>query len=61
MSQKEANKVNKVFRSIVFVVSFVIAIIAVEGNTGHLFTACLVFAFGCNLEVAKADEFDLRD
>ena len=60
MSQKEANEVNKTFRAMVYVASVVIAIVALIYNPGHLFTAALVFAFGCEAEIAKADEFDLR-
>lgn len=60
MSQKEANEVNKTFRAMVIVVAIVLAIVALFTNPGHLFTACLNYAFGCEAEIAKADEFDLR-
>lgn len=60
MSQKEANEVNKTFRTMVIVVAVVLGIVALFTNPGHLFTAGLVLAFGCEAEIAKADEFDLR-
>lgn len=60
MSRKEANEVNKTFRAMVIVVAIVLAIVALFTNPGHLFTACLIYAFGCEAEIAKADEFDLR-
>lgn len=60
MSQKEANEVNKTFRAMVIVVAIVLAIVALFTNPGHLFTACLIGAVGCEAEIAKADEFDLR-
>jgi chromate transport protein ChrA len=60
MSQKEANEVNKTFRAMVIVVAIVLAIVALFTNPGHLFTAGLIYAFGCEAEIAKADEFDLR-
>lgn len=60
MSQKEANEVNKTFRAMVIVVAIVLAIVALFTNPGHLFTASLIYAFGCEAEIAKADEFDLR-
>ena len=60
MSQKEANEVNKVFRTVVIVAAAVLGIAALIYNPGHLFTAGIVFAFGCEAEIAKADEFDLR-
>ena len=60
MSQKEANEVNKTFRTMVIVVAAVLAIVAIIYNPAHLFTASIVFAFGCEAEIAKADEFDLR-
>ena len=60
MSQKEANEVNKTFRAMVIVVAIVLAIVALIYNPAHLFTAGIIFAFGCEAEIAKADEFDLR-
>lgn len=60
MSQKEANEVNKTFRAMVIVFAAVLAIIALFTNPAHLFTAAIVFAVGCEAEIAKADEFDLR-
>lgn len=60
MSQKEANEVNKTFRAMVFVCAAVLAVVAIIYNPGHLFTACLVFAVGCEAKLVKADEFDLR-
>lgn len=60
MSQKEANEVNKTFRAMVILFAAVLAIVAIIYNPGHLFTAGLVFAFGLEAEIAKADEFDLR-
>ena len=61
MSQKEANEVNKVFRTVVIVAAAVLGIAALIYNPAHLFTAGIVFAFGCEAEIAKADEFDLRN
>ena len=61
MSQKEANKVNRTFRAMIIVCAAVLAIVAFVYNPAHLFTAGIVFAFGCEAEIAKADEFDLRD
>ena len=60
MSQKEANEVNKTFRTMVIVVAVVLGVAALIYNPGHLFTAGLILAFGCEAEIAKADEFDLR-
>ena len=60
MSQKEANEVNKTFRAMVIVVAIVFGIVALFKNPGHLFTAGLILAFGCEAEIVKADEFDLR-
>lgn len=60
MSQKEANKVNKTFRTMVIAVAVVLGVVALFTNPGHLFTACLIYAFGCEAEIAKADEFNLR-
>lgn len=60
MSQKEANEVNKAFRAMVIVAAIVLGIVALFTNPGHLITACLMGAVGCEAEIAKADEFDLR-
>lgn len=60
MSQKELNQVNKVFHAIVTIFSASLAICAIIYNPAHLFTAGVVYAFGINAEIAKADEFDLR-
>lgn len=60
MSQKEANEVNKTFRAMVIVVAIAMGIVALIYNPGHLFTAGLILAFGCEAEIAQADEFDLR-
>ena len=60
MSQKEANEVNKTFRAMVIVVAIVLAIVALIYNPAHFFTAGIIFAFGCEAEIATADEFDLR-
>lgn len=60
MSQKEANEVNKAFRAMVIVVAIAVGIVALIYNPGHLFTAGIILAIGCEAEVAKADEFDLR-
>ena len=61
MSQREANEVNKTFRTVVIVFAIVLGIVAMFKNPSHLFTAGLVLAFGCEVEIAKADEFDLRN
>ena len=47
MSQKEANKVNRTFRAMIIVCAAVLAIVAFVYNPAHLFTAGIVFAFGC--------------
>ena len=60
MSQKEANEVNKAFRTMVIVVAIVMGVAALIYNPGHLFTAGLILAVGCEAEIAQADEFDLR-
>ena len=60
MSQKEANEVNKTFRAIVIVAAIVLAIVSLIYNPAHLFTAGIILAFGCEAEIAQADEFDLR-
>ena len=60
MSQKEANEVNKTFRAMVIIVGIVVGIIAIIYNPGHLFTAGLILAVGCEAELVEADEFDLR-
>lgn len=60
MSQKEINLVNKVYRSIIIGIAAVLAILALVYNVAHLLTAGLVFAFGLESEIVKADEFDLR-
>lgn len=60
MSQREANEVNKAFRTMVIAVAIVLGIVAVFTNPGHLITACLIGAVGCEAEIAKAVEFDLR-
>jgi hypothetical protein len=60
MSQKEANKINKTFRTVIIACAAVLVIVAFVYNPAHLFTAGVVFAFGCEAEIAKADEFDLR-
>lgn len=60
MSQKQADKANKVIRTIIIVFAAVMAIVAIKYNPGHLFTASLVFAVGLNAELVEADEFDLR-
>ena len=60
MSQKEANEVNKTFRAMVFVCAAVLAVVAIIYNPGHLFTAGLILAVGCEAELVEADEFDLR-
>ena len=60
MSQKEANEVNKAFRAMVIVVGIAVGIIAIIYNPGHLFTAGIILAVGCEAEIAQADEFDLR-
>lgn len=60
MSQKEANKVNKTFRTVVIVAAIVLAIVSLIYNPAHLVTAGIILAFGCEAEIAQADEFDLR-
>lgn len=60
MSQKEANQVNKVYRTVVISLAAALAIAAFIYNPAHLFTAGIIFAFGLETEIAKADEFELR-
>ena len=60
MSQREANEVNKTFRTMVFVVAIVVAIVSLIYNPFHLFTAAIMVAVGCEAEIVEADEFDLR-
>jgi hypothetical protein len=61
MSIKEANKINKAYRTVVTVFAAIMAICALIWNPSHLGTAGLIYAFGCATEIAKADEFDLRE
>lgn len=60
MSQKEANDVNKVFHVIVSVFSIALAIVALVYNPAHIFSAAIIFSFGINAEIVKADDIDLR-
>ena len=60
MSQKEANKVNKTFHAIVSVFCLVLAIVAVFYNPAHIFSAAIIYSFGINAEIVKADDIDLR-
>ena len=56
MSKEQVKKVNKIYRSMVIGVAAAIAVCAVIYNPGHLFTAVLVFAFGLESEIVKADD-----
>lgn len=60
MSQKEANSINKTFRTMLIIVAIVLGIVSLFTNPGHLFTAGLILAAGCEAEIVQADEFDLR-
>lgn len=60
MTQKEADQVNNVLRTIVISIAVALAIGAFIHNPAHLFTAGIIFVAGLEMEVAKADEFDLR-
>ena len=56
MSKEQVKKVNKIYRTMVIGAAAVIAICALIYNPGHLCTAALVFAFGLESEIVKADE-----
>ena len=60
MSQKQVNQVNKVCRIAIISIAAILAIAAIIYNPAHLFTAGIIFAFGLETEIAKADEFELR-
>ena len=59
MSQKEANKVNKVLRFIVCAIGAAITITALMYNIGHLITAVIVFAIGFEGEFVTAEDVDI--
>jgi hypothetical protein len=56
MSKEQVKKVNKIYRTMVIGAAAVIAICAMIYNPAHLFTAGLVYAFGLESEIVKADE-----
>ena len=60
MSQKEANKVNKVLRFIVCAIGAAITITALMYNIGHLITAVIVFAIGLEGEFITAEDIDIN-
>ena len=60
MSQKEANEVNKAFRAMVIGAGIALGIAAMIYNPAHLVTAGLILVAGCDAEIAKSDELDLR-
>ena len=60
MSQQEINQLNKVCRTVIVGIAAVLAVFAFIFNPCHLFTAGVIFAAGLEVEVVKADKFDLR-
>ena len=56
MSKEKANKVNKIYRTVVIGAAAVFAVCAWIYNPCHLYTAAIVFAFGLESEIVKADE-----
>ena len=61
MSQKEANKVNKVIKFIICAIGAAITITALMYNVGHLITAVIVFASGFEGEFVTAEDADKLD
>lgn len=59
MSQKEANKVNKVLRFIVCAIGAAITITALMYNIGHLITAVIVFAIGLEADFVNVEDADI--
>ena len=60
MSKRDLQKVNKIYRTIVIGFSIIMAITALIYNPAHLFTAGLIFSFGMESELVKAEETDIE-
>lgn len=59
MSKETIQTVNKVWKGFIFVIAGIIAVCAICKNPGHLFTAAMVFAFGCESNIVKNDDYDI--
>lgn len=53
MSKKDIQKINKIWKGFIFLIAGTIAVCAICKNPGHLFTAAIVFAFGCESNIVK--------
>jgi hypothetical protein len=59
MSKNELTQVNKVFHTVVVIVSAALAIGALIYNPFYLVTSAMVCIFGLNAEIANADDPDI--
>lgn len=59
MSKESIKKVNKLFKGFMITLATVIAIAALFGNPGHLFTAAVVMAIGLEGEIVNSEDYDI--
>lgn len=53
MSQREIDRVNKVYRTVIFSFAAIMAIGALIYNHAHLITASMIYIFGATSEFKK--------
>lgn len=58
MSTESAKKVNRVWKIAVIASAAALAVVAILKNPAHLFTAGLIFAFGLESNIVRADALD---